>query len=219
MVTISHVVNKLICDSVYLQEAIGKGIASYGSVAKKLKPNIEDILGKEAAHYAIVAAIRRHAEKMELKFKDIKFDKYSCEVNLKTNVMYINAVRSPTLFDKLKRIYDVINFENGDILHIIYGRNSASIVTNERYNKEICDFLYNEKIISINKNLVSLSLLISKELTETAGVLFQIVRNFAWDDINIIKLITIDLEIIFIVTEKDAVRGYKVLEQLIKAVE
>ena len=168
MVTISHVVNKLINDSVYLQEAIGKGIASYGSVAKKLKPNIEDILGKEAAHYAIVAAIRRHAEKMELKFKDIKFDKYSCEVNLKTNVMYINAVRSPTLFDKLKRIYDVINFENGDILHIIYGRNSASIVTNERYNKEICDFLYNEKIISINKNLVSLSLLISKELTETA---------------------------------------------------
>ena len=62
-------------------------------------------------------------------------------------------------------------------------------------------------------------MLISKELTETAGVLFQIVRNFAWDDINIIKLITIDLEIIFIVTEKDAIRGYKVLEQLIKAVE
>ena len=156
---------------------------------------------------------------VQLKFKDIKFDKYTCEVNLKTNVMYINAIRSPTLFDKLKRIYDVINFENGDILHIIYGRNSASIVTNERYNKEICDFLYDEKIINIKKNLVSLSLLISKELTETAGVLFQIVRNFAWDDINIIKLITIDLEIIFIVTEKDAVRGYKVLEQLIKPVE
>ena len=219
MVTISHVVNKLINDSVYLQEAIGRGIASYGSVAKKLKPNIEEILGKEAAHYAIVAAIRRHAEKMQLKFKNIKFDKYTCEVNLKTNVIYINVLRSPTLFDKLKRIYDIINFENGDILHIIYGRTSASIVTNERYNKEICDFLYNEKIINSKKNLVSLSLLISKELTETAGVLFQIVRNFAWDDINIIKLITIDLEIIFIVTEKDAVRGYKVLEQLIKAVE
>jgi aspartokinase len=219
MVTISHVVNKLINESVYLQEAIGRGIASYGSVAKKLKPNIEEVLGKEAAHYAIVAAIRRHAEKIQLKFRDIKFDKYTCEVNLKTNVLYINVLRSPTLFDKLKRVYDIINFENGDILHIIYGRNSASIVTNERYNKEISDFLYNERIMSIKKNLVSLSLLISKELTETAGVLFQIVRDFAWDNINIIKLITIDLEIIFIVTEKDAVRGYKVLEQLIKEID
>jgi len=219
MVTISHVVNKLINDSVYLQEAIGRGIASYGSVAKKLKPNIEEVLGKEAAHYAIVAAIRRHAEKIQLKFNDIKFDKYTCEVNLKTNVLYINVLRSLSLFDKLKRIYDVINFENGDILHIIYGRNSASIVTNERYHKEITDYLYNEKIMSIKKNLVSLSLLTSKELTEKAGVLFQIVRDFAWDNINIIKLITIDLEIVFIVTEKDAVRGYKVLEQLIKEIE
>jgi hypothetical protein len=77
MVTISHVVNKLINESVYLQEAIGRGIASYGSVAKKLKPNIEEVLGKEAAHYAIVAAIRRHAEKIQLKFKEIKFDKYT----------------------------------------------------------------------------------------------------------------------------------------------
>jgi aspartokinase len=129
------------------------------------------------------------------------------------------VLRSPTLFDKLKKVYDVINLENGDILHIIYGRNSASIVTNERYKREISDFLYNEKIMSIKKSLVSLSLLISKELTEKPGVVFQIVRDFAWDNINIIKLITIDLEIIFIVTEKDAVRGYKVLEQLIKEIE
>ena len=161
MVTISHVVNKLINDSVYLQEAIGRGIASYGSVAKKLKPDIEDILGKEAAHYAIVAAIRRHAEKMQVKFRDIKFDKYTCEINLKTNVIYINVFRSPSLFDRLKKIYDKIKFENGDILHIIYGRNSASIVTNERYNKEIIDFLNSERVTYIKKNLVSLSLSLS----------------------------------------------------------
>jgi hypothetical protein len=31
------------------------------------------------------------------------------------------------------------------------------------------------------------------------------VRNFAWEDINIIVLISIDLEITFIVDDKDAV--------------
>ena len=215
MVTISHIVTKLINDNIYLQEAIGKGIASYGSVAKQLKPDIESELNKEVAHYAIVAAIRRYSEKMNYRFQDIKFDTNTSEVNLKTNVMDINVLRALSLFDKLKRVYDIIRFEKGDILHIIYGKNSVNIVTNERYKEHICEFLQGEQIMNISENLVSLSFTIDKSLVKRAGVLFQIVRNFAWEDINIIEVISIDLDITFIVDEKDAVRGYKALERLI----
>ena len=215
MVTISHIVNKLVSENIYLQEAIGKGIASYGSVAKKLKPDIEEELRKEVSHYAIVAAIRRYAEKMDVKFKNITFDANTSEVNLKTNVIDINVRKTLGLFDKLKRIYDVIKFDQGDILHIIYGRNSVNIVTNERYKEDICNFLLNEKIFEIEENLVALSFSIGKKLVKTPGVLFQIVRNFAWENININEVISIDLEITFIVSEKDAIRGYKALERLI----
>jgi len=215
MVTVSHIVNKLVSENIFIQEAIGKGIASYGSVAKKLKPDIEEELRKDVSHYAIVAAIRRYAEKMEAKFRDIKFDAGSSEVNLKTNIIDINVRKTLGLFDKLKRIYDIIEFEQGDILHIIYGRNSVNIVTNERYKDEICKFLLNEKIFDISDSLVVLSFNIGKKLLNTPGVLFQIVRNFAWENINIIEVISIDLEITFIVDEKDAIRGYKALERLI----
>ena len=116
MVTISHIVNKMIDDNIYLQEAIGKHIASYGSVAKQLKPDIELELKKEVAHYAVVAAIRRYSEKMEVKFREIKFDADNSEVNLKTNVIDINVLRTPCLFDKLKRIYDIIKFYRGKII-------------------------------------------------------------------------------------------------------
>ncbi len=215
MVTISHMVHKLVDEKIYLQEAIGKGIASYGSVAKQLRPEIEKELKKEVAHYAIVAALRRYAEKLNNRFKDINFSPDNSEVNLKTNIIDINVLKTPSLFDKLKRIYDVINFDNGDILHIIYGRNTVSIVTNERYKKQICDFLQYEKILGIDENLVALSFSISKDLVDTPGVLFQIVRNFAWESINIREIISIDLEMTFIVEERDAITGYKALKRLI----
>jgi len=215
VVTISHVVNKIINDNIYLQEAIGKGIASYGSVAKQLKPDIEFELRKEVAHYAIVAAIRRYSEKLSVRFKEIKFRSNTSEVNLKTNVIDLSVLRTPSIFDKLKRIYDLIKFEKGDILHIIYGRNSVSIVTNERYKDQINQYLQNEKILNFKENLVCLSFSIGKDLVDTPGVLFTIVRNFAWENINIIEVISIDMEITFIVKEEDAVRGYKALERLI----
>ena len=215
MVTISHLVHKFVDEKIYLQEAIGNGIASYGSVAKKLKPEIEKELKKEVAHYAIVAALRRYAEKLDVRFRDIKFDPNSSEVNLKTNIIDIGVMKTPCLFDKLKRIYDVIQFEKGDILHIIYGRNTVSIITNERYKKQICVFLQSEKIFNIEENLVALSFSIDKRLVDTPGVLFQIIRNFAWESINIMEVISIDLEMTFIVKENDAVTGYKALQKLV----
>ena len=215
MVTVSHVVQKFVNEKIYLQEAISKGIASYGSVAKQLKPEIEEELGKEVEHFAIVAALRRYAEKLNIRFKEIKFNADTSEVNLKTNVIDITVQKTPHLFDKLKRIYDIIKFEKGDILNIIYGRNTVSIVTNERYKKQICTFLQHEKIVGIEENLVAISFTIGKILVDTPGVLFQIARSFTWENINIIEIISIDLEITFIVEQKDAVVGYKALRKMI----
>lgn len=215
MVTVSHIVHKLVDEKIFIQEAIGKGIASYGSVAKRLKPEIEKELKKEVAHYAIVAALRRYAEKMDVRFKDINFDSSNSEVNLKTNIIDITVMKTPCLFDKLKKIYDIIDFTKGDILHIVYGRNTVSVITNERYKKQICLFLQTEKVQSVEENLVALSFSIGKDLIETPGVLFQIIRNFAWESINIREIISIDLEMTFIVKEDDAVVGYKALQKLL----
>jgi aspartokinase len=216
MVTISHVVNKLINEKVYLYEAISKKIASYGSVAKQLKPEIEKELGKEVAHSAIVTALRRYSDKIDTKFHDIKFNSKYAEVNLKTHIIDINVLKTQELFDKLKRFYDVVDFERGDILHIIYGRTHVAIVTNERYKEQILKLLQNQKIKKIEENLVALSFTVGKKRIDKPGVLFQITRSLAWEDINIIEIISVDLDIAFIVDKRDAIKGYNALERLIK---
>jgi aspartokinase len=215
MATISHIVNKLVTEKIYLHEAISKGIASYGSVAKQLKPEIETELGKEVDHSAIVTALRRYADKIKERFKDVKFDAKYSEVNLKTHIIDINVLKTQALFDKLKRFYDVINFEKGDILHVIYGRTHVAIVTNERYKDKILNLLQNQKIKKIEENLVALSFTVGKERIDKPGVLFHITRNLVWDNINIIEIISVDVEVTFIVEKQDAIKGYNALERLI----
>jgi len=215
MVAISHVVNKLVDERIYLHEAMSNGIASYGSVAKHLKPEIEKELGREVDHFAIVTALRRYAEKLTTRFNGVKFNTKYSEVNLKTHIMAINVLKTQELFDKLKRFYDLIDFDKGDILHIIYGRTHVAIVTNERYKDKILNLLQNQKIKKIEENLVSLSFTVGKERIEEPGVLFKITRSLAWENINVIEIISVDLEVTFIVDKKDAIKGYKALEGLI----
>jgi len=215
MTTISHIVTKLVDERIYLYEALSKKIASYGSVAKRLKPEIEKELGKEVEHTAVVTALRRYAEKIHTKSKDISFDTRHSEINLKTNIVDINVLKTQELFDKLKRFYDLIDFEKGDILHVIYGRTHVAIVTNERYKQKMLNLLQNQKIKKIEEDLVALTFTVGKERIEKPGVLFKITRSLAWENINIVEIISVDMEVTFIVSKKDAIKGYKSLERLI----
>jgi len=215
MVTISHIVNKIVDERIYLHEAISKGIASYGSVAKRLKPEIEKELGKEVEHFAIVTALRRYGEKIKTRFNEITFDTQYSEVNLKTHIIDINVQKTQDLFDKLKRFYDLINFDKGDILHVIYGRTHVAIVTNERYKYKILKLLKNQRIKKIEEDLVALSFNVGKKRIDKPGVLFKITRSLAWENINIIEIISVDFEVTFIVDKKDATKGYHALERLI----
>lgn len=215
MAIISHIVNKLVDERIYLHEALSHGIASYGSVAKHLKPEIEKELGNEVDHFAIVTALRRYAEKLTTRFNEVTFNAHGSEVNLKTNIIDINVLKTQEVFDKLKRFYDLINFEKGDILNVIYGRTHVAIVTNERYKEQIINLLQNQKIKKVEENLAALSFIVGKERIDEPGVLFKLTRSLAWENINVIEIISVDLEVTFIVDKKDATKGYEALERLI----
>ena len=215
MVTVSHVVTKLVDEKIYLYEAITNKIASYGSVAKKLKPEIEKELGKDVEHTAIVTALRRYSDKTSNKSKEVKFNPKYSEVNLKTHIIDINVQRSQALFDKFKRFYDVVDFSRGDILHVIYGRTHVAIVTNERYKDKILALLQNQKIKKIEENLVALTFTVGKKRIDKPGVLFKIIRSLAWENINLVEIISVDLDVTFIIDKKDAIRGYNALEKMI----
>jgi aspartokinase len=215
MVTISQVVQKIVNDKIFILEPLSKGIISNVALAEQLKPQIEEELGKKVKTHAIVMALRRYTEEMQKIHKEIAFD-YSSEIILKTDICDIALLRSPTLFTKLKRFYDIVDFEKGDILNIIHGRHEVVIVTNERYMKKSLDLFKGEKIFNVEKNLVLLTLTFSSDFLHTPGVIYNVVRALAWDNINIYEIVSTNTELTFILNKKDSSKAYKVLGQLVE---
>ncbi|MDH7517942.1 MAG: hypothetical protein QHH19_06330 [Candidatus Thermoplasmatota archaeon] len=109
-----------------------------------------------------------------------------------------------------------MDFEKGDILNIIHGGHEVSVVTNERYREKLLSLLKGEKILNLETNLVCLTLTYSKNYLYTPGVIYNVVRNLAWENINIFEIVSTNTELTFILHKKDAVKGYKVLEKLVE---
>jgi len=183
LVTISYVVQDILNKQVFLQEAINHGIISYNKLAGSLKPEIEKILGKKVKHNAIVMALRRYTEKLEKKQHKITLN-YFQETLLKTDVCYIIVEESPTALNKIQSIYNQMVFKQGKIFNIVHGNYEIGIITNQSNKKKVINELTNENILRIVEDLVVISLLYSKDYLFTPGVIYNVLRFLAWENIN-----------------------------------
>jgi hypothetical protein len=213
MVTVSHIVRKIVDERPFLQEAIVEGIVSYGSLAEKIKVEVEEELGKKVKLFSIVMALRRYTEKMKTKYKPTAFD-FRSEIIMKTNLCDICFVKSTRLMAELKNLYGMVNFEKGDTLNVSHGNYEISIVTNEKYRERLLKYLRSEKILDIRNNLVSISLRYPIEFFDTPGVIFSVVRSVARESINIYEAISTHTELTLVIDKKDSIRAYKILQNM-----
>jgi len=216
MVTVSHLVKHYVKDKPFLNEALSKRLISYGNLADDIKPMIEKELGKNVKHSAIIMALRRYAEQLEKEQDKVKQFDYTSEIIMKTNICDICVLKKPGLMKNLNNLYGMVDFDKGDMLDVILGNYEISIVTNEKYKQGFLKFLKGEKILNKESNLVALTMKFSDDFLHTPGVVFNIMRKLAWENINIFEIVSTLSELTLILKEKDAMRAYDALQSLVR---
>ena len=172
MVTVSHIVKKIVSGQPFVEEALGRGIISIAGLAEELSAEIEKELGKKVKLAAIVMALRRCSEEIAGHCNKLKSFDYTGEILMKTNIADFTFIKSPSLLTKLRTIHNLVNFERGDTLNIILGNNEVSIITNEKHIPKLVQFLFGEKIINKEKDLISLTIVFTKDdFTHTPGII------------------------------------------------
>ncbi len=216
MVTISHIVKKIVSEQPYLEEALGNGIISIANLAEQIQPKIEQELNKKVKLPAVVMSLRRYAEEIAGHRNESKSFDYTGEILVKTNIADFTFVKTHTLLAKLRTIHNLVNFERGDTLNIILGNNEVSIIINEKYINNLAKFLSGEKILNKEKDLVSVTIVFTKDdFTHTPGIIFNAVRKLAWNNINIYEIVSTMTELTFILHKKDSMKAYDVLQELV----
>lgn len=216
MVTTSHVVKKIINSTPKIQDAMIENIVNYANLAEKLKPKIEAELGKEVKKSTIRMALRRQAKKLEQKTQMNKKFKFETEIIMKTSLCDICIVKTPSSLDKIRKIYQLIDYNKGDTLNVIQGNYQITIVASQKHLEKIKEILNKENILNVENDLVSLTLELTKDFLYTPGILSYITRKLSWENINIFENISTMTELIFIIEEKDTVRAYNALREIIK---
>lgn len=215
MVTVSHLVEKIIEQKPFLEEALSRGIVNNAALAEELRPQIEKELKKKVKFSAVNMAIRRLSEKLKKTFvSKAKFDK-SCDLTIKSDLIEIIIHKIEDVQKYIKEMYDIVDFKKGDFLTITQGLYEVMIITNEKYEKKMLDVLPKRIVKKTIKRLSSITISIPPEAVEILGLFYIATRALNWDNINIVDIVSTFTEMTFIVREDDTTRAFTTLKSLI----
>ncbi|MFP4064618.1 MAG: aspartate kinase [Bacteroidales bacterium] len=215
---IAKAVDIIISRSPFLEEALRDNLVNLSSLARKIKPEVEEMTRKQVKESAIVMAISRRPESQAFRIsKGIRtFISGLGDIIVRSGLSDHTFENSPGLAGCQRRMIE----EMADGLEVFYtfsqGVYETTLVAGSSLDKRIREIFHKEKLLSFKDGLSSVTLLLPKNNTEISGIYYYILKQLAWAGINVCEVVSTSNEVTIVVSEADVKRAFPILMEMKK---
>ncbi len=216
MNSIGKITEELINKSPFLREAMTDELINISALARKLKPEIEEVTGKEVKEGAIVMAIKRMTpglyHRLNVKITNVMGD--LGDFLVRSNLSDFTFENSESLKTKQADVIHEINKENDSFFTLCKGVSETTFIVNTQHDELIKRMFSGEKIKSHTTDLASVTVKLPMVNTEIYGIYYYILKHLAWEGINIVELVSTSNEFTIVVKQDDVDKAFKILMQI-----
>ncbi|MFN5912314.1 MAG: aspartate kinase [Bacteroidota bacterium] len=216
MHSIGKITEDLINRSPFLREAMTDDLINISALARKLRPEIEQQMGKEVKEGAIVMAIKRMTpglyHRLNVKITNVMGD--LGDFLVRSNLSDFTFENSQTLKAKQAELVHEINKENDTFFTLCKGVTETTFIVNAQHEQTMEKILKGEKLKSHTADLASVTVKLPLVNTEIYGIYYYILKHLAWEGINIVELVSTSNEFTVVVKQDDVDKAFKILMQL-----
>jgi aspartokinase len=213
--SVSSHVKRIVDKSPFIHEMLVQGILSYSNYAENIRPDVEKLNGSPVKSAAIVMALRRYADELKGKEKTEAKSNVDYQIVMKTNIFDLNLVRRDSFISKLGSLYSKISPEKGDFLNVSLGSHEISLAVSEKYRPLVEELSKGEEILHKMVDLVALTLVFTGDFLQTPGIVYEAVRRLAWEEINVIEIVSTMNELTFVINRSDSMSAFDVLQSFL----
>lgn len=215
--SVSGCVKRIVDKSPFIHEMLINGILSFSNYASSIQDEVQKAYGKEVKASAIVMALRRYAEELRKGSYKKQVGNVEYGIVMKTNIFDLNLVRRNSFISKLGVLYGQISTEKGDFLNITLGSHEVSLAVSEKYRSLVGELAKDEEVLHQMDDLVALSLVFTGDFLQTPGIVYEAVRHLAWEQINVIEIVSTMNELTFVIKREDSMKAFDVLQGFLGA--
>lgn len=217
MTSIQKIVNDLIEQQPYLEEALAQGLINHNELGRKLKSQVEMNLRKEVNETAVSMAVRRYSRQIteEVKIKN-KIELDDADIIIRQGLFEFTVHKTPETIGIVRKIHDIIELSPRDFLTITHGMYEITIVTNQRFKRDLEDLFEESSRKKIIEHLSALSLKLPPEAAEGVGLYYIVTKALAWNNVNIVEIISTWSELTLIIEDEKINLSHEVIQGLVQ---
>ena len=216
MQSISDVVEKLLSDKPYLAECLAEDLINVSSLSRKVQPEVNEILESDCGIPAIAMAIKRLdlsvqtriSAKMKLVITNLG------DIIVRNDLSSFTYKNSTSLEQRKSELMFSSNLSDDKFCTITQGVFESNFVVSKAMRAEIEGKFVGEQLISSRHDLASLSVRLPKENVELPGLYYFFFKQFAWNNINVLEVISTTNEFTVVVEEALLEKTFSTIKNL-----
>ncbi len=213
MIPVSEAVRNMLSETPFLEEMLQEGLINYSSLARKLRPGLSRHLHKDVSEGAIVMALKRmplsKATRMQ---RDLTaFVRDLGDMVTRTNLMDFTFRNSPTLLEHHARFLQSVGRKRDIFCTFSQGVHETTIIISHQGAPMMETYFRREKLLSRKTGLSSITMRLPAENTEILGFYYFILKQLAWEGVNITEVISTTNEFTIVVSDSEIEQAFSIL--------
>ncbi|MCF8372009.1 MAG: aspartate kinase [Bacteroidales bacterium] len=216
MVTIPQAIDKILKQRPMLLEGLAQEIINLSSLARKIQPEVEEILHKQIKTGAVVMALKRFnpQPKIALTRRIASMVKNIGDITVRSNLASYTFLNSTAITEAQARLIRQIMTNNSIFYTISQGVFETTLIISTSFAPQVEEIFKKETIISHAHDLSSITLRLPPENKKVPGLYHYIFSRITWEGINVYEVISTTHEFSIIVNNTDVEEAFSVLKNL-----
>ncbi len=194
-----------------IAEYLSHGIVNYRALARLIQPEVERILGTRVKLQSIVTALRRSSAE-KLSDGSAKRILAESEVSLRYDLGLVTTSLSR---ETPRKVLEVHRLLSGSAYVLLQGLENLTIVTKQEHIPKL-EKLFGEELVESKRSLAGIFVKSPPEIASTSGILARLSGLLAAEGINVVEMMSSYVETMFLVEERDCLRGVEAIREEIK---
>lgn len=213
MVTVPEIVQKIIRSTPLLEECLAKDLINYSAFARVYKKQIQEELMKPVQEGAVVMALKRLSTTIKPAKKAASIFEVAPEMMVRSSLFEVTVkhLSALTLIKKLGALGDM---RENYFLTLTQGVFESTIIASTSLEKQIVKSLPKEYIVSTIGNLSAITIKLPKSNVTTPGVYYTLMKCLAWENVNIIEVVSTTNEFTLIVKTENINHAFVLLKNV-----
>lgn len=212
MVTVPEATKKIVERSRYLSEAISKDLVNLSSLARYIKPELEDMLVKDVSQGSVVMALKRLQKDFKPKYSSGSIFKSPPEMVIRSGMFLVTLQRTKETEESLGDLF--INRVKGLFSSISIGATEIQVAGSQTLYPEIEKNIDNKFFLNIQQHVSQVTIYLPEEALQVPGVYYFFLKSLAWEGINILGAAPTKSEFTLFFEDKNVNRAFEILSSL-----